>query len=97
MGNCTATCGGHDLESTKAETQVSAFEKSLAATYSRAGYTTTTIGNAVFHGRVRNGNGWDHCFMTTRKSRFVERLASHHGPTGREDQTTNEFQRARVR
>jgi len=27
----------------------------LAATYSRRGYTTTTIGNAAFDGRVRNG------------------------------------------
>ena len=56
----------------KAETFASAFEKVLAATYSRGSYTTTTIGNAAFHGRVRNGNGWSHCFMTTRKASFVE-------------------------
>ena len=46
--------------------------KKLAATYSRGIYKTTTIGNAAFHGRVRNGNGWDHCFMTTRKIICVE-------------------------
>src|SRR5271169_169063 len=38
-----------------------------AATYSRASYTGTTIGPAAFHGRVRNGNGWDHCGKTTGK------------------------------
>ena len=49
--------------------------KKLAATYSRGIYKTTTIGNAAFHGRVRNGNGWDHCFMTTRKIICVENPA----------------------
>ncbi len=44
-----------------------AYEK-LAATYSRASYTGTTIGNAVFDGRVRNGNGSDHRFIATKKS-----------------------------
>jgi hypothetical protein len=39
----------------------------LAATYSRGIYKTTTIGNAVFDGRVRNGNGSDHCFIATKK------------------------------
>ena len=39
-----------------------------AATYSRASYTGTTIGNAVFDGRVRDGIGSDHCFMATVKS-----------------------------
>src|ERR1700680_2976432 len=39
-----------------------------AATYSRASYTGTTIGPAAFHGRVRNGNGWDHRGKTTGKS-----------------------------
>lgn len=42
-------------------------KKNLAATYSRGTYRTTTIGNAVFHGRVRDGNGWDHSFMATKK------------------------------
>ena len=42
--------------------------KDLAATYSRGGYTTTTIGNAAFDGRVRDGNGSDHSFMATKKS-----------------------------
>ncbi len=37
----------------------------MAATYSRGVYKTTTIGNAVFDGRVRNGNGSDHSFMAT--------------------------------
>jgi hypothetical protein len=41
------------------------FER-LAATYSRRTYRTTTIGNAVFDGRVRNGNGSDHSFMATK-------------------------------
>ena len=40
--------------------------KDLAATYSRGSYTTTTIGKAVFDGRVRDGNGSDHSFMTTK-------------------------------
>ncbi len=40
--------------------------KDLAATYSRGGYTTTTIGNAAFDGRVRDGNGSDHSFMATK-------------------------------
>lgn len=40
----------------------------MAATYSRASYTSTTIGNAAFDGRVRNGNGSDHCFRATTKN-----------------------------
>ena len=42
------------------------FIERLAATYSRGSYTTTTIGHAVFDGRVRNGNGSDHCGITTK-------------------------------
>src|SRR5258708_5833759 len=42
----------------------------LAATYSRGGYTTTTIGKAAFDGRVRNGIGSVHSFMTTKNLRF---------------------------
>ena len=42
-------------------------KEKLAATYSRASYTGTTIGNAAFDGRVRNGNGSDHSFMATKK------------------------------
>ena len=38
----------------------------LAATYSRGIYKTTTIGKAVFDGRVRNGIGSDHSFMATK-------------------------------
>ena len=41
--------------------------KGLAATYSRASYTCTTIGNAVFDGRVRDGIGSGHRFMATIK------------------------------
>ena len=41
------------------------FER-LAATYSRGSYTTTTIGHAAFDCRVRNGNGSDHCGITTK-------------------------------
>ena len=43
------------------------FFKYLAATYSRGGYTTTTIGNAAFDGRVRNGIGSDRSFVATKK------------------------------
>ena len=43
------------------------FAESLAATYSRRTYRTTTIGNAAFDGRVRDGNGSDHSFMATKK------------------------------
>ena len=50
--------------------------KDLAATYSRASYTGTTIGKAAFDGRVRNGNGSGHSFMTTKK---LERTS---GPPG---------------
>jgi hypothetical protein len=42
-------------------------EINLAATYSRASYTSTTIGPATFHGRVRNGNVWFHRGNATRK------------------------------
>jgi hypothetical protein len=41
--------------------------KDLAATYSRGTYRTTTIGNAVFDGRVREGIGSGHSFMATKK------------------------------
>jgi hypothetical protein len=41
--------------------------KDLAATYSRRIYKTTTIGNAAFDVRVRNGNGSVHCFIATKK------------------------------
>ena len=43
------------------------FEEKLAATYSRGSYTTTTIGKTEFDGRVRDGNGSDLSFMTTKK------------------------------
>jgi hypothetical protein len=46
--------------------------KDLAATYSRGSYTTTTIGNAAFDGRVRNGNGSDHSFMATKKTKNLK-------------------------
>ena len=39
----------------------------LAMSYSRTTYRSTTIGAAAFHFRVRNGNGWDHCARITRK------------------------------
>ena len=41
--------------------------KNLATTYSRGAYRTTTIGNAVFDGRVRDGIGSGHNFMVTKK------------------------------
>ena len=42
-------------------------KKNLATTYSRTTYRSTTIGNAAFDGRVRNGIGSSHCFMATKK------------------------------
>ena len=51
----------------RAETRVSALKERMAATYSRGIYKTTTIGNAAFDGRVRNGIGSDHSFMATTK------------------------------
>src|SRR4029077_6922613 len=39
----------------------------LAMSYSRTTYRSTTIGAAAFHFRVRNGNGWDHCATITRR------------------------------
>ena len=47
--------------------------KDLATTYSRGTYRTTTIGNAVFDGRVRDGIGSGHSFMATKK---VKRLVT---------------------
>ena len=38
----------------------------LATTYSRRTLRPTTIGAVVFHGRVRDGNGWDHHAKVTR-------------------------------
>lgn len=38
----------------------------LATTYSRGAYRTTTIGNAAFDGRVRDGIGSVHSFMVTK-------------------------------
>ena len=38
----------------------------LATSYSRTACRRTTIGAAVFHFRVRNGNGWDRCAIVTR-------------------------------
>jgi hypothetical protein len=38
----------------------------MATTYSRGSYTATTIGPAAFDGRVRNGNGSDHCGIVTK-------------------------------
>src|SRR5215831_5770613 len=39
----------------------------LAMSYSRTTLRCTTIGAAAFHFRVRNGNGWCHCAMITRR------------------------------
>ena len=48
------------------ESNLRALFKRMAATYSRGSYTTTTIGHAVFDGRVRDGNGSDHCGIATK-------------------------------
>ena len=50
------------------ELEIQNSRKELAATYSRGGYTTTTIGNAAFDCRVRDGNGSGHSFMVTKKA-----------------------------
>jgi hypothetical protein len=39
----------------------------LAATYFRGAYRPTIIGATAFHFRVRDGNGWFRCAMTTRR------------------------------
>ena len=38
----------------------------LATTYSHVAFRYTTIGAAMFHFRVRDGNGWFHYAMVTR-------------------------------
>ena len=48
------------------EVSLRVFIERLAATYSRRIYKTTTIGPAVFDGRVRNGNGSDHRGIATK-------------------------------
>ena len=40
-------------------------KKTPATTYSRTSSTSTTIGNAAFDGRVRDGIGSGHCFRVT--------------------------------
>jgi hypothetical protein len=54
--------------------------KNLAATYSRGSYTTTTIGKAAFDGRVRDGNGSGHSFMTTKKTFKIVKSVSRDVP-----------------
>ena len=56
------------VEKKKAGSGLPAWGKDLAATYSRASYTGTTIGNAAFDGRVRDGIGSDHSFMATKNA-----------------------------
>src|SRR5436190_1414739 len=58
----------HDNKKAGEESSPAFFER-LAATYSRRTYRTTTIGKAMFDGRVRNGNGSDHSFMATKVKR----------------------------
>ena len=56
--------------------------KDLAATYSRGSYTTTTIGKTEFDGRVRDGNGSDLSFMTTKKiAKNIRSLKTTHRET----------------
>ena len=44
----------------------------LATSYFRGAYRPTIIGATAFHFRVRNGNGWDHCAMVTRRRFIIE-------------------------
>ena len=39
----------------------------LATSYFRTSFRRTIIGAAAFHFRVRNGNGWGHCAVITRR------------------------------
>src|SRR5438477_11088767 len=70
----TASCDTADWQSARhapprrKHTQDFGSQKRLAATYSRASYTGTTIGKTVFDGRVRDGIGSDHSFMATKKN-----------------------------
>lgn len=59
--------GGRIRGEKKEPDKVRLFIKGLAATYSRGGYTTTTIGNAAFDGRVRDGIGSGRSFVATKK------------------------------
>jgi hypothetical protein len=59
------------VENKKAGESFSGFFERLAATYSRGSYTATTIGPAVFDGRVRNGNGSDHRGIATKLLRTI--------------------------
>ena len=52
--------------------------KDLATTYSRGSYTTTTIGNAAFDCRVRDGIGSDRSFIVTKKSKNICSLKTTH-------------------
>ena len=63
--------GGTINEGQNSHSQCVGFVKDLAATYSRASYTGTTIGKTAFDGRVRNGNGSDHSFMATKKALVI--------------------------
>ena len=44
----------------------------LAAIYSRGTCCPTTIDVLMFHFRVRNGTGWDHQAMTTRRLLYLQ-------------------------
>ena len=57
--------------------------KNLAATYSRGSYTTTTIGNAAFDGRVRDGIGSGRSFMATKNWLGFENRKSYSKSTSR--------------
>ena len=55
---CPPSCGGHEkTRSLGPGLVIYLFNFDLAATYSHGSYTTTTIGNAAFYGRVRDGIG----------------------------------------
>lgn len=46
----------------------------LATTYFHTGYPRTIIGDDAFHFRVRDGNGWFHVSLATRRCKFKSRL-----------------------
>jgi hypothetical protein len=82
-----------NLRKTKKDAQLRLFQPgwalTLATTYSRASYTSTTIGAVAFHFRVRDGNGWDHHATVTRRWKFEPLTISNCQVSGGQNFTKN--------
>ena len=61
--------GGRSQKKARIPLGMRALSKETAATYSRTSYTCTTIGNAAFDGRVRDGIGSCHFAEATRPAK----------------------------